>query len=174
MTHDTFARILAIELRHRTIGIAVLERERNLVHSGVRTFRTRRRLVEIIALFITSYVPYAIVLKRGDHRIRRHRRDVASSVRAIRRECTRGALPFHTLDVHEVRCAFQISSRGSKEAVARAVAVIFPELKWKLPPTRHKRSWVHEGWNMPAFDAVATGLAFLARGQGGNVHAGRR
>jgi hypothetical protein len=35
----------------------------------------------------------------------------------------------------------------------------FPELSWKLPPTRKR--WHHEHKNMPIFDAVALGVVFF-------------
>jgi hypothetical protein len=46
----------------------------------------------------------------------------------------------------------------NKEHIAGAVVRTFPSLGWKMPPTRERKPWVSEEWNMAIFDAVAIGL----------------
>jgi hypothetical protein len=57
-----------------------------------------------------------------------------------------------------VENAFGIFRARTKQETAEALAAIFPELLWKLPPRR--KSWQPEPHIPIVFDAVAAGFAY--------------
>jgi hypothetical protein len=116
----------------------------------------------ILRPIVTIFAPSALALRQANHRILEHRKSASVTVSVIRKECNRQSVRFDRISTHYVRHAFG-DSGTSKEEIAAEVARIFPELQWQLPPARHKRSWISEGWNMPLFDAVATGLTYLGK-----------
>lgn len=161
MNENLFIRILALEVRYRRFGFAVLEgMPRRLLDSGTRTYATaavfQQRLEPILSLFD----PQVIVVKRPVHRNPHHRNGVLSILRVISKEAVRNSIPVQSVSTAEVRCVFRKSGE-TKENIAAAITQTFPELQWKVPPKR--KPWTSEGHNMVIFDAAATGLAFLAR-----------
>jgi hypothetical protein len=162
MTNDFSSRVLALELRHRRIGFAVLEGPERLLDTGVKRYQYSGHVVAILRTIVTIFAPSALALRQANHRILEHRKSASATVHLIRTECNRQGVGFNWISTPEVRHAFGHSGK-SKDDIAAEVARIFPELQWQLPPARHKRSWVSEGWNMPLFDAVATGFTYLAK-----------
>lgn len=163
MTHDPYARILALEIRYRRFGFAVLERSpRRLLDSGVRTFASAATILQRLEPLISIFDPCMIVVRCPGHQNLRHRNDVQSMLRVIRMEAVRRSIPMEAVAVHEVRCAFRESGE-TKEHIAATIAQTFSELQWKLPPKR--KPWISEGHNMVIFDATATGLAYFARSE---------
>jgi hypothetical protein len=59
----------------------------------------------------------------------------------------------------DVRKAFRTVTKPTKYAIAAHVALIFPELTWKLPPVR--KAWMNEAHTAIIFDAIALGLAYF-------------
>jgi hypothetical protein len=161
MTNDTPSRVLALELRHRRIGFAVLEGPGRLLDTGVKRYQYSGHVLAILRPIVTIFEPSALALRQANHRTLEHRKSASATVHLVRTECNRQSVGFNRISTHDVRHAFG-DSGTSKEEIAAEVARIFPELQWQLPPTRHKRSWISEGWNMPLFDAVATGLTYFA------------
>ena len=160
MNEDLSIRILALEVRYRRFGFAVLEKmPRLLLDSGTRTYSTatvfRQRLKPIFSVFD----PQVIVVRRPSHRNPRHRNGVQSILRVIRREATRRSIQMKFVTISEIRHVFR-ESGATKELIATATTRTFPELQWKMPPKR--KPWTSEGHNMVIFDATATGIAFLA------------
>jgi hypothetical protein len=49
----------------------------------------------------------------------------------------------------------------TKYEIAARIAVLFPELTWKLPPTR--KFYDNEHHNASIFDAASLGLTYFAR-----------
>ncbi len=162
MTGDLSSRVLAIELRHRRIGFAVLEGPERLLDTGVKSYQYSGHVVAILRPIVTIFTPSALALRQANHRILEHRESASVTVRLIRTECNRQGVKFNRISTHDVRHAFG-DSGISKEKIAAEVGRIFPELQWQLPPARHKRSWISEGRNMPLFDAVATGLTYFSK-----------
>lgn len=108
------------------------------------------------------FTPSVIVIKIADHNDKQYRRDMASIVRCICGEAATQSIPIARVTTKWVRNALGGNVRN-KEDIARLVVQSFPSLGWKLPPTRERRPWVSEGWNMAIFDAVAIGLAYLEK-----------
>lgn len=159
VTLESNSRILAIELRYRRFGFAAIEVPNRFLDTGVRTFRSASRSASLLRSLIMLFSPSVIVVKVADHHDPRLRRGVAPIMRCIRREAKLQSVPVDRVTTEWVRNALGGSLR-SKEQVAAFVAHVFPLLVWKLPPSRERKPWVTEGWNMAIFDAVAIGLAY--------------
>jgi Holliday junction resolvasome RuvABC endonuclease subunit len=155
--------LLAIDLRHRRFGYAVFEGHRNLLDCGVRVYsavggseaeKVKRRLAALFQLFS----PSAIVLskERVDRAHIRTRTWVL--VEAIRLEAAANSIPIYVLDQSQVKQTFFNLGCNSKEEIASALARIFPELRWSLPPERDLGDPEHS--RMTVFDAIAMGLAY--------------
>jgi hypothetical protein len=156
------SRVLAIAVRHRRIGFAAIERPNLLLDSGARTYKTAANIPQILVPLFSISMPTIVVARRPDHGLLQHRNSVESILRILCQECASRSIPFEIVDLQDVRGAFREVGRA-KEQIAEAVARTFPELQWCLPPKRRERPWVSEGWNTVRFDAVAAGLAYLAR-----------
>lgn len=161
MNWDHHMRILSLEVRYRRFGFVVLEgKPARLLDLGVRTFASAPGVLQRLQPLMSIFEPCVIVVRPSNHQNRLHRRGVQSIHRVIRREAARRSIPVEPVTVHEIRCAFGDSGK-TKENIAAAVAKIFPDMHWKVPPKR--KPWISEGHNMAVFDATATALAYLAR-----------
>lgn len=156
------SRIVAIELRYRRFGFAAMEVPKELLDAGVRTFRSPAQIAGVLRPLIKLFAPSVIVIKIANHNDKRYRRGMASIVRCICGEAATRSIPIAHVTTKWVRNALG-GSVGNKEHIARLVVQTFPSLSWKLPPTRERKPWVSEGWNMAIFDAVAIGLAYLEK-----------
>jgi hypothetical protein len=165
MKHDLHTRILALEVRYSRLGFAAIESPGRLLDVGARTYRSTEHLLRVLAPLISIFAPCVIVVKEPAHKNSHYWNGVTVIQHAIRFEAERLSIRIAPVTVDEVRFAFPGVGRV-KEHVAAAVARRFPELQWRLPPRREHRPWVSEGWNMVMFDAVATGVAFMARSEG--------
>jgi hypothetical protein len=155
--------LLAIDLRHRRFGYAVFEGHRHLLDCGVRVYpavgdaeaeMAKKRLAALFKLFS----PSAIVLSKE----RVDRAQILSQMRvlieAVRREAADNAIPIYVLEQSQVRETFFDLGCNSKHEIASALARIFPELRWTLPPERQLGDPEHS--RMTVFDAIALGLAY--------------
>jgi hypothetical protein len=155
--------ILAIDLRHRRFGYAVFEGHRTLIDCGIRIYRAAgdaemtmvsKRLTALFKLF----APSAIVITkerwdRAETSIHMH-----LLISAVVREASSRAIPIHLITQSNVRVSFDNLGCKNKDEIAEALANIFPELRWRLPPKR--KVWQSEHPRMIIFDAVALGLAY--------------
>jgi hypothetical protein len=164
-------RILAIDLRAQLFGFAVLEGPRTLLDWGRKPFRNHgaRNDLMVVCRKITKllgfFAPSIIVLKHTRGRNDREPVRSKSIVEAIRREAKSRSIELVLLKRKDIHIAFRQSSGISKYEIAGLVAEIFPELAWKLPPNR--KNWQPEHHNMPIFDAISLGVAYLL-GRSGN------
>jgi hypothetical protein len=155
--------LLAIDLRHRRFGYAVFEGHRNLLDCGVRVYggggesevdMARKRLAALFKMFS----PSAIVLSKERVDRSQIRSQLRVLVDAVRLEATSNAIPIYVLEQDQLRQTFFNMGCKSKEEIASALARIFPELRWSLPPERVLGDPEHS--RMTVFDAIATGLAY--------------
>jgi len=155
--------ILAIDLRHRRFGYAVFEGHRRLHDSGLRVYRAvgeaeaamaSKRLV----VLLKSFSPSAIVVKKE----RWDRAQVSTHIKSLVEVMTRVAathsIPIKLIGDINVRQTFRNMECETRDEIAAALARIFPELQWRLPPKR--RAWQSEHPRMSMFDAIALGLAY--------------
>jgi hypothetical protein len=162
-------RLLALDLRTRRFGFAVLEGPQDLLEWGSRRLRRtsmsdpesfiRRRLAPLVKL----YAPTVIVVKRGSRQGAGNNSKHEYLLQMIMKEAQRQAIAVAVIGRKEMRSVFGETRRATKETIAQQVAARFPQLKWKLPPAR--KPWANEAHAMTIFDAVALGLTYLSRFQ---------
>ncbi len=149
-----------MELRFRRCGFAAMEVPRELLDTGVRTFRSAAEIAGVLGPLVKLFAPSVIVIKVAAHHDKRYRDGMVANVRRLRQEASAHSIPVDRISADWVRSALG-GSAMNKEQIARMLIRTFPALGWKLPPTRERKPWVSEGWNMAIFDAVAIGLAYL-------------
>ena len=150
-------RILALEIRARRVGFAVLEGSHHLLDWGTKRWKADGNAVKYLAARIDPllfhYSPSVVVLKDIGSKSRAKRK---ATIADARRNLLKRAISVSMVKPAEVRLAFIQSGGRNKFQIASAVAQMFPELKWRLPAKR--RPWQAEPYNSAMFDAVA--LAF--------------
>jgi hypothetical protein len=153
------SRILAVDIRSRRFGYAVVEMPARLLDSGT----TRAAPPEIAPIRIASlcemFRPSLIVLRKEAARHGRKYPRAVAVRRALRSEAARRCIPVVTLKKREVQNWFQQHGSIGKYAIAAFLANRFPELSWKLPPRR--KPWHPEPWSFCLFDAVALGIVYV-------------
>ena len=164
MKRHPYTCILALEVRYRRFGFAVLEgKPLRLLDSGTRTFASAGAIFQRLVPLISTFDPCVIVVRPPAHKQSFHLNGAKANLRAIRTEADRRSIRTESVTIYEVRCLFH-ERDATKDSIAFRVAQTFPELHWKLPPRR--KPWTSEGHNMVIFDAAATGLSYLARPDG--------
>ena len=159
-------RILALAIRARWLGYAVLEDHCELVDWGMTFFQpsrsseiraTRRRL----EFLLSNFSPTLIAIAQSDVVASHSASSVRSLIRSIRTEARARSIPFESMNRRYIRDSFLEHDAKSKDEIASALVDRFPELRWKLP--RKRRTWEKEHFRMTLFDAVALGVACCIR-----------
>jgi hypothetical protein len=139
-----------------------MEVPKELLDAGVWTFRSPAQIAGVLRPIIRLFTPSVIVIKIADHNDRQYRGGMAANVRCIRSEAATRSIPIDRVTTKWVRNTLGGFAKN-KEHVAGVVVRTFPSLGWKMPPTRERKPWISEGWNMAIFDAIAIGLAYLEK-----------
>lgn len=158
--------VLALHLRLQRFGFAVLKPKPRLLDWGIKSYRepdlTRRQhLVEKrVTPLLKLYRPAVVVANSMS--VLKLNRDFAQDyvIRAIRGRAQEYSVHLSFIDKPDIRRVFCDVGATTKQEVAAYVALVFPELTWKLPSP--KKLWESEHHNMAIFDAIALGLAYLA------------
>lgn len=155
------SRILAIDLRLERFGYAVFDGPNRLLDWGVCLYGSsgaptaaRKRLAPRLKQFRPSAIVVGIALREnalGRFGLRR-------ILGAIRREALAYGIPLQIIEKSKVRNIFRSLNAKTKHQVAMAVAHLFPELRWKLPPKR--KLWQKEHYRIAIFQAVAVGYVY--------------
>jgi hypothetical protein len=163
-------RILAIDLRSQVFGFAIFEGPKTLLGFGRKLLRlasihhnsvaVRRK----IARLTTFFAPSLIVLKHTSGRNDQELLKRKDAVTVIRQEAELRSVELVLLNRKDIYRAFRQSGATSKYKIAGLIAEMFPEVAWKLPPSR--KNWEPEHHNMAIFDAISVGLTyFIQSGQ---------
>lgn len=155
--------ILAIDLRHRRFGYAVFEGHRTLQDSGLRVYRAVGEAEAAMATkrlegLLDSFSPSAIVVKKERWDRAQFSFHIKSLVEVMTKVATAHSIPILLIADNDVRRTFRNMGCETRDEIAAALARIFPNLHWKLPPKR--RAWQSEHPRMAMFDAIALGLAY--------------
>jgi hypothetical protein len=155
--------ILAIDLRHRRFGYAVFEGHRVLRDSGLRVYRAvgeaeAAMASKRLAMLLRSFSPSAIVVKRERWDRAQTNTHIKSLVEVMIQVTSAHSIPIFLVEQDNVRKTFRNMGCETRDEIATALARIFPELSWRLPPKR--RAWQSEHPRMAMFDAIALGLTF--------------
>jgi len=161
LAYPKHLRILAIAPSTRGFGFAILDGGETLVDWGVKSVRQEKntRCLAKVEKLITHYEPEIIVLQ--DHSTKNCRR--SPRIRALSQQIIDLASSRNVgvalFSQEQVRRIFFANGQGTKYALAKIIAVRFPEeLGARLPPKR--LPWMSEDYRMDIFDAVALVLVF--------------
>jgi hypothetical protein len=154
-------RVLAVEIRSRKFGFAVLQGT-DLLDWGVRGFPAGAQGLEAaigrLVFLLRLYAPSTVTARRT-RRVRDESSKRASRVlRRIRTELKRRSVPFIVIARHDVRKFFAGHGCRTKQQVAAVIADSFGQLKLRLP--RLRKPWEPERNIVVVFDALATAVAF--------------
>ena len=158
-------RIVALDLRPRRFGFAVLEGPDRLLDWGIRTYPTqavnisvvRKRIVPLLRMFS----PSAVILPQQLSSLKKCPAQKAC-LQMVRREALRRSIQTDFVGKQEMKQTFkQFGESMTKHEIASQIALRFPELTWKLPAAR--KPWQTEPHNQTIFDAIALGLTYCAR-----------
>jgi len=157
-------RVVALDLRSRKIGFAVMEGSRKLLDWGIKGCRTHRDLAHVaqkrIAPVLTLFAPSVVILESASSRkAEEPRREIIST--AIQAEVLRRSIDLVFVRKDETWGALGKGEPINKQKIAAHIVLLFPELTWKLPQER--KPWQSEHHNMAVFDAIALALAYWAR-----------
>jgi MinD-like ATPase involved in chromosome partitioning or flagellar assembly len=157
-------RVVALDLRSRKLGFAVLEGSRKLLDWGIKGCRTHRDLAHVaqkrIAPVLTLFAPSVVILEAASSRkAEEPRREVIS--KAIQAEVLRRSIDLVFVRKDEIRDSLGKGEPITKQKIASHIVLLFPELTWELPQER--KPWQSEHHNMAVFDAIALALAYWAQ-----------
>lgn len=151
---DWQGRVLALDVRRRWLGFVVFASPMQLLDFGLVRIRSPHQGELRFARLLHASRPRVIVIRRPG---KRH--NTRQSAQMIF-ELSRGlSIPVDYVSESTLQCHFNQFGISNKERRATFLAQQFPELLWKVPPTRKR--WQHEHQNMPIFDAAAIGTAYI-------------
>jgi hypothetical protein len=155
-------RVLAIDPTYRGYAFAVLEGPHALIEWGVSRVAPKeknKRCVQSIEEKILRYEPEVVVLedygKTGSRRSSR----VRTLIEELDLLAAKRRIAHRRFSRNRIRTIFQFVGKPNKEAIAKAIAERFPELRLRLPRPRGK--WRPEEERMNIFDAVSLALAYF-------------
>jgi hypothetical protein len=131
--------------------------------SGLRVYRAvgeaeAAMASKRLAVLLKSFSPSAIVVKRERWDRAQTNSHIRSLVEVVIRVASAHSVPIFLIEQDDVRKTFSNMDCETRDEIAAALARIFPELVWRLPPKR--RAWQSEHPRMAMFDAIALGLAY--------------
>ena len=151
-------RVIAFDVRSRKFGYAVFEGPKRLLDFGLVGFTTPRTAKQRLQSLLRHFQPHTIALCRTQN-FRRNRARTRPLVSAVHRAARSAGIPVASISDISLRKVFATWEVRNKDQRASLLAGFYPHLRPKLPPRR--RTWQHEHWSMPVFDAVAVGIAYL-------------
>ena len=157
---ERIGRVLAVELRTRWVAYAAFDAAAQLLDFGASRFRSARQAHARFLFFAELLHPTIVIFRRIPPRGRPNRPKTRKLARLMRYACNRLSLEIRLMNGRDVRNCFRMRGAKTKQQVSALLAEEYPALAWKLPPPR--RSYEHEHWNMPIFDAVALGVAYFS------------
>jgi len=162
--HDKPKRILALDVRPRSVGYVVFEGRDRLLDWGVHSFRNGVNAVRIplgtkIATLLEDFRPVVVVAQKPPSREKVNRERTQKMLELIRRKARLRGIQTHVLKRRAARNLFAGEERMTKHKIATALAHRFAELAPLLPPKR--KCTDSEDYRMSIFDALACGAAYF-------------
>jgi len=161
MIKNKGVRILAIAPLSRGLGYGVMEGPDRLVACGNKVVNHDKniRVLAWVEKFIRFYQPDILVLPDVNAPDTRRAPRIKTLHRKIVALVKKHQLRLRLISVTQVRARLLGSTKGTKQALAEALAAKFPlELASRLPPKR--RPWMSEDPRMDIFDAVGLAVTF--------------
>jgi len=153
-------RVIAIDLRHRRCGFAVFEGPSRILDCGTfalpggeldhsdSRFREFLRLVE----------PAIAVLKKERWDFMNANPEIIPVLKFLSKRLKTNGISIRLLKQNSVDTTFAKIGCTTKAEISAALARVFPELVWRIPPER--KPWQSEHSRQSVFDAIALGLAY--------------
>lgn len=166
MIKNKNVRILAVAPLSRGLGYAVMEGPDRLVAHGNKVIIRDKnvRAVAWVEKFIHFYKPDLLVLPDVHAPDTRRAPRIKTLHRKIVALAKKSQLKVRLVSVTQVRAYLLGSAKGTKQALAEALAARFPvELASRLPPKR--RPWMSEDPRMDIFDAAGLAVVFWPIGK---------
>ena len=161
MIKNKTVRILAIAPLSRGLGYAVMEGPDKLVACGNKAILRNKNAGALawVRKFIQFYQPDVLVLPDVKGKDTRRATRIKTLHRNIVALAQKQQLKVRLVSITQVRERLLGNQKGTKQAVAEALAKTFPvELASRLPPKR--RPWMSEDPRMDIFDAVGLAAVF--------------
>jgi hypothetical protein len=158
-------RIVALDIRASKFGFVVLEGPDKLLDWGVRSFgeqieELKSAASDRISTLLEFYNPVTVVVRDRAHNSSVQSKRVRAIIVAIGSATERSSTDFRVLTTIQVRDRLALDGPITKHDIAKSLAERFEELSFKLPSRR--KIYQSEAPAMLVFDALATGVAFLA------------
>jgi hypothetical protein len=156
-------RVLAIDLRNRRSGFAVFEGPRNLLDFGTTVLPSvpAESVMNRFSDLLRMSLPSIIVVRKDRWQNISSDSSIKHSIEMLTRESETREIQIRMLEQNAVSAIFRNLGCGTKAEISIALARIFPELVWQLPPER--KAWESEHPRQSVFDAIALGLAYWQR-----------
>jgi len=164
MIKSKTVRILAIAPLSRGLGYAVMEGPDKLVVCGNKAILRDKNAGSLVWVekFIKFYQPEVLVMPNVNATDTRRAPRIKNLHRSIITLAKKHQFKVRLISVTQVRSHLLGAAKGTKQAVAKTLAVKFPvELGTRLPPNR--RPWMSEDPRMDIFDAVGLAATFWAK-----------
>lgn len=157
-------RVLAFDVRPRSLAYTAFEGPEKLLDWGTRRFRggmnaVRVPLADKIAALLQEIDPQVVVLKAPPERIKLNRAKTQKALTCIREVADRLHIRTRQFTRRAAKNPFGIDSKLTRYQIARALAQRFPELAQVLPPKR--KPWETEDCRMSIFDAAALAMTYF-------------
>jgi hypothetical protein len=166
MIQNKTVRILAVAPLSRGFGYAIMEDPSALVACGNKVINHDKNLRALawVDKFIRFYQPEVLVLPDVNAADTRRAPRIKILHRKIVALAKKHQLKQRLISVTQVRAQLLGRTKGTKQALAEALAAKFPvELASRLPPKR--RPWMSEDPRMDIFDAVGLAVVFWPKGK---------
>lgn len=153
-------RVLAIDLRNRRSGFAIFEGPRNLLDMGTMVLPSmpdesvRSRFSDLLRLSL----PSIIVVRNDRWENMMSDPNTRQFTEVLTNQSKARGIQIRALEQNKVNATFRNLGCDTKADISSALARIFPELVWRLPPER--KAWESEHPRQTVFDAIALGLAY--------------
>jgi hypothetical protein len=153
-------RVLAIDLRNRRSGFAVFEGSRNLLDFGTTVLPSvpAEFAVNRFSDLLRISLPSIIVVRKDRWENISSDSNTRHSIEILTRESKTRGIQIQMLEQSAMNITFRNLGCETKAEISTALARIFPELVWQLPPRR--KAWESEHPRQSVFDAIALGLAY--------------
>lgn len=154
------ALVMGIALTSRGLGYAILEGPETPFDWGVmhrENMDFEERTIERIHKMVRAYHPEVLVMERLTQRHGAALRRMSDKL--LHRVASVGVIVIY-YDRNDVRQAFAPLGAMTKPDIAKAVAIVLPALKHRLPPIR--KLWMSEDARQLIFDAAALVLTYYA------------
>jgi hypothetical protein len=157
--HSHVNRIIALDVRSKTLAYAVLDGPLHLLDFGVSGSAHPDLQASRVDKLVRKFQPHIIVLRKVPGGSKRDNPTVQATIKSIRSAARRLSVPVVSIEKRRVDEAFRRHCKPTKYQIALLLSACFPALRWYVP--RKRKIWMPEDRRMLYFDSTALGLAYF-------------